>query len=65
MFRPDLTVLVDWAYITKLLTVSVTDCHKFSDDTQLFSSASPVDYSLLVNQAKLSVECDSTTLQFN
>ena len=56
--------------ISRIVRQSGSDLHKFSDDTQLFSSALPVDFGTLIKQTETCVEhvkawMDSNKLKLN
>ena len=56
--------------VSRIVRQSGSDLHKFSDDTQLFSSALPVDFGTLIKQTETCVEhvkawMDSNKLKLN
>ena len=56
--------------VSRIVRQSGSDLHKFSDDTQLFSSALPVDFGTLIKQTETCVEhvkawIDSNKLKLN
>ena len=53
---PQGSVLEPLLFVLYTQPVSCIDLHKFSDDTQLFSSALPVDFGTLIKQTETCVE---------
>ena len=56
--------------VTCIICQSGSDLHKFSDDTQLFSSSLPADFGTLIKQTEMCVEhvkawMDSNKLKLN
>ena len=67
---PQGSVLEPLLFVLYTQPVSRIDLHKFSDDTQLFSSALPVDFGTLIKQTETCVEhvkawMDSNKLKLN